>query len=229
MDDEKACLVQRQRRSSEDMTSERPEDSLLDFARRYGPDWVPISYELRPEQKYGAGEGMGSEFAGPPNQSNTKAWDDLITPTFFSSSLSDLQMTGESIDDSVRLAQGGYIAGLAVYHNIHCLRRLRLFLHSNYYYDTFTEANLEYLRGHLGHCIESLRRTIMCDADTTIYTFTWKDAELISPGIWRPRPKSSQEKRCVNWEKVENWAMERRVELNPVLLKPSGEEEKILM
>ena len=63
---------------------------------------------------------------------------------------SDLQKTGESINDSVLLTDGSYIAGLGVYHEIHCLRRLRLFLHSDYYYDTLTDTNMQYLRGHLG-------------------------------------------------------------------------------
>jgi len=143
--------------------------------------------------------------------------------------LEDLQKTGESVNDSVRLAAGGYIAGLGVYHNIHCLRRLRIFLHSDYYYDKLSEANMEYLRGHLGHCIESLRRSILCNADTTLYTFTWEDAELVREGIYRPRPKSNQDRKCVRWGEVEDWVKERHVELNPVLLKPSGEEEKILM
>ncbi|KAI0886414.1 uncharacterized protein GGS22DRAFT_128442 [Annulohypoxylon maeteangense] len=138
-------------------------------------------------------------------------------------------MTGESIDDSVLLADGGYLAGLGVYHNIHCLRRLRLFLHSNYYYGNLSETNMEYLRGHLGHCIESLRRSIMCNADTSIYTFTWTGAELVRPGVWRPSPKSNQDRKCVIWEPLENWVTERRVPLNPILLKPSGEEEEILM
>lgn len=82
---------------------------------------------------------------------------------------------------------------------------------------------------HLEHCIESLRRTIMCTADTNIYSFTWEDAEYVRPGAWRPRPKSNQERKCVRWEAVQDWVMERHVPLNPVLLRPSGEEEKILM
>lgn len=57
---------------------------------------------------------------------------------------------GESVNDSVRLADGGYLVGFSVYHNIHCLRRLRLLVHSDYYYDDLTEANWKYLRGHLG-------------------------------------------------------------------------------
>lgn len=70
--------------------------------------------------------------------------------SFFSVSQPDLENIGESINDSVRLADGGYLVGFSVYHNIHCLRRLRLLVHSDYYYDDLTEANLRYLRGHLG-------------------------------------------------------------------------------
>ncbi|KAK9419076.1 putative Tat pathway signal sequence [Seiridium unicorne] len=199
--------------------------AMLDFDSRY-PDWVPISYELLHENPL---ENPQSKFDGMPNEANTKAWDDLITPTFFSVSEAELQKTGESVNDSVRLAKGGYMAGLGVYHNIHCLRRLRLYLHAEYYYDSFTAANMDYLYGHLGHCIESLRRSIMCNADTSIYTFTWEDATLVRPGIWRPEPKSNQDRKCIKWETLENWVMERHIPLNPVLLKPGGEEEKILM
>ena len=79
-----------------------------------------------------------SEFSGLPNDNNTKAWDDLIkrtvphlspmnrkltffAATWFVASEEMLAMTGESIDNSVMLAEGGYLAGLGVYHDIHCL------------------------------------------------------------------------------------------------------------
>lgn len=149
------------------------------------------------------------------------------------------------------MADGGYLAGLGVYHDIHCLRRLRLFLHSNYYYVNLTEINMEYLREHLGklksllkgyhmskrliliillgHCIESLRRSVMCNADTNIFTFTWAEANEVRPGVWRPNPKSNQEKKCVKWDALENWVNERHVPLQPKLLRPNGEVEKILM
>jgi len=45
-----------------------------DFDRRY-PNWVPISYEIQQEDLFAAHE---SEYTGPPNETNTKAWDDLI-------------------------------------------------------------------------------------------------------------------------------------------------------
>ncbi|KAI1269177.1 hypothetical protein F5Y18DRAFT_423420 [Xylariaceae sp. FL1019] len=200
-------------------------DALVNFNTRY-PDWIPVSYEIRAEY---AAENAPSPFMGRPNEHNTQAWDDLITPTYFSASESDMQKTGESINSSVALADGGYLAALGVYHDIHCLRRLRLFLHSDYYYDELTEANMEYLRDHLGHCIESLRRTIMCNADTNIFTFTWEHAQEVRPGVLRPMPQSNQQRKCVQFDAVENWAMERRVPLRPRLVKPDGDVEKILM
>ncbi|KAI1824327.1 hypothetical protein F4861DRAFT_506432 [Xylaria intraflava] len=198
---------------------------LANFDHRY-PDWIPVSYEVRDEY---AAENEPSPFMGRPNEQNTKAWDDLITPTYFSASHADLVKTGESINSSVVLADGGYLAGLGVYHDIHCLRRLRLFLHSNYYYDELTADNIEYLRDHLGHCIESLRRTVMCNADTSIFTFTWKNAEKVRPGVLRPMPQSNQQRKCVNFDAVESWVMERHVPLHPRLVKPDGEIEKIMM
>ncbi|KAI0438429.1 hypothetical protein F4803DRAFT_534986 [Xylaria telfairii] len=199
--------------------------SLAGFDHRY-QDWIPVSYEVRDEY---AAENEPSPFMGRPNEQNTKAWDDLITPTYFSASHADLVKTGESINSSVVLADGGYLAGLGVYHDIHCLRRLRLFLHSNYYYDELTEENMDYLRDHLGHCIESLRRTVMCNVDTNIFTFTWKNAQEVRPGVLRPMPQSNQQRKCVNFEAVESWIMERHVSLHPRLVKPDGDIEKIMM
>ncbi len=80
-----------------------------------------------------------------------------------------------------------------------------------------------------GHWIEALRSSVMCSADTNIYTFTWKNAEQVRPGAWRPNPKSNQERKCVRWEAVEDWVMERHVPLLPTLLKPNGKPEKVLM
>lgn len=66
------------------------------------------------------------------------------------------------MNDSVPLADRGYMVGLSVYHNIHCLRRLRLFLHSDYYYENLTEVNMQYLRGHLGkNIVSSLSAVIL--------------------------------------------------------------------
>ncbi|KAF2812868.1 uncharacterized protein BDZ99DRAFT_555817 [Mytilinidion resinicola] len=193
-----------------------------------------------------ASDHSSSKYSGLPNDDNTQAWDDLIMrepsqrspseklfqkltqpkATFFNTSADELAQVGEEVDNSVRLADGGYIAGLGVYHDIHCLRRLRLFLHSDYYYPPLTEVNLRYLRKHLDHCIESLRKAVMCNVDTNIYTFTWDDTTAADH---RPNPKSNQMRKCTNWEAVEGWVTKRHVPLNPMLMRPSGVSDRIHM
>ncbi|KAF2648991.1 hypothetical protein K491DRAFT_735839 [Lophiostoma macrostomum CBS 122681] len=180
-------------------------------------------YELRKEY---ASDHAVSEYSGLPNENNTQGWNDLIKTTWFVASKEMLAMTGESIDNSVMLADGGYLAGLGVYHDIHCLRRLRLYLHADYYYEELTEANLKYLREHLGHCIEALRKPVMCTVDTSIYTFTWDNATER-----RPNPKSNQHRKCLNWESLQEWLSStgKKVPLNPMLVRPTGVKDRILM
>ncbi|KAI1430273.1 hypothetical protein F5Y12DRAFT_722941 [Xylaria sp. FL1777] len=69
----------------------------------------------------------------------------------------------------------------------------------------------------------------MCNADTNIFTFTWENAEEVRPGILRPMPQSNQQRKCVNFEAIESWVMERHVSLHPRLVKLGGEIEKIMM
>lgn len=92
---------------------------------------------------------------------------------FFAATQQDLLDTNSSLETSVRLAEGGYIAALGVYHELHCLvshlgstcarlrptsqadkqhvqRRIRLFLFSSTFYPNLTEDNIGYLHEHLG-------------------------------------------------------------------------------
>ena len=80
-------------------------------------------------------------------------------------------MMNDTVEDSVRLASGGYLAALGVYHQLHCLvrqfapfilisyktelttaeqRQLRLYLFAEVFYPNMTRANLDYFHGHMG-------------------------------------------------------------------------------
>jgi hypothetical protein len=166
-----------------------------------------------------------SDYSGPPSDKNIHAWENLIQPTFFASSPEELELAGESIDDSVMVAGTiGYLTSLGVYHEIHCLRQLRLFLYHDHFYPNMTEANLRYLQGHLDHCLETIRLSLMCNADLGLYTFRWEEDEKD-----RPKPKSNSERKCVDWTKIEEWSSKRAVPLQPVLLRTTGVAEKIHM
>lgn len=50
---------------------------------------------------------------------------------------------------------------------------------------------------HWDHCLEVLRRGIMCNADLTINTFEWNDGKI--KGI------SSHPRTCKDWSAFEEW------------------------
>ncbi|RDA95314.1 hypothetical protein CP533_3531 [Ophiocordyceps camponoti-saundersi (nom. inval.)] len=62
-----------------------------------------------------------SVYSGIPTDEQDKAWDTLIEPTFFNVSREELQRAGESMEEVVEASDGGYLAALGVYHEIHCL------------------------------------------------------------------------------------------------------------
>ncbi|KAI1382423.1 hypothetical protein F4677DRAFT_401883 [Hypoxylon crocopeplum] len=78
------------------------------------------------------------------------------------------------------------------FHNLHCLKVIYISLS-------------EYRRGlsqsrswhHISHCLDALRRQIICDADDTPRA-TDRRAEVLS-GVW-------QHRKCRSWEELENFA-----------------------
>ncbi|CAI6328930.1 unnamed protein product [Periconia digitata] len=176
-----------------------------------------------------------SAFTGTPNNANTKAWEDLLLPGFFNATAEEITSVGASIDESVKVDDGGYLASLHVYHDIHCLRRLRLWLYRDHFYPHIDPTRVPDIQRHLGkcsptmfkhaltmedHCIETLRRNTMCKADTSVDTFVWTD-----PTAEKPAMKSTGFRKCVNWDKFESWAFSRKIDLHPYILRPTEDKK----
>ncbi|KAF2465158.1 uncharacterized protein BDR25DRAFT_379910, partial [Lindgomyces ingoldianus] len=166
-------------------------------------------------------------FNGRPNTKNDDAWRELVNPTYFSVTDSEMQAAKMSTDEAIPLAEGGYLGALAVYHQLHCLRRLRVYIYKEAYY---SEEDLEdikngpmddYTHAHLDHCIEALRLLVMCRGDVSLYTFTWaKDYPNATKNILS---RVNAPRQCVDWDRLESWAKERAVPWSPKLVDPSGE------
>lgn len=71
------------------------------------------------------------------------------------------------------------------------------------------------------HCIETLRRNIMCKADGSIDTFVWTDTKPHKMSM-----KYTGMRTCVDWGKLESWALTRKVDSHPYIIRP-GEDEDI--
>ncbi|KFG84756.1 hypothetical protein MANI_110212 [Metarhizium anisopliae] len=117
-----------------------------------GRSWSPVNglvqYELSSE--HAVHHDKHSQYAGPPTQDNDAAWDSLMRPVHFNATRDELERAGESMANLAELEGGGYPASLGVYHELHCVRQMRFYLYRGHYYPNITEAQHEYLRGHLG-------------------------------------------------------------------------------
>ncbi|KAI0180075.1 hypothetical protein GGR52DRAFT_226074 [Hypoxylon sp. FL1284] len=114
----------------------------------------------------------------------------------------------ESMDDGVlEVNTGGYLAGLGVYHELHCLRQLRLDLYRDWYYPNITSKQDKWLHVHLDRCIEALRGAVMCRGNTGLYSFEWE----LAPKKKRPMLKSNSRSVCVKWNSFDRWDRTRMV------------------
>ncbi|MCJ1229513.1 hypothetical protein MMC12_006180 [Toensbergia leucococca] len=89
-------------------------------------------------------------FGGPPSDEQFDAWMNLVEPGLIRASYEEMQLGQEDPTNSVELWEGGYLASLGVYHELHCLRRLKLYLYKDIYYPNLDQAEQEYEVSHLG-------------------------------------------------------------------------------
>ncbi|KAK3683007.1 hypothetical protein B0T22DRAFT_386458 [Podospora appendiculata] len=171
-----------------------------------GRTWSPvqdvITYEMIEDT---ALDHKPSKYHGKPTEEQDEAWGELLKPSIFRATHDELERSGETFGNVVEMSDGGYPASLGVYHELHCLRQLRLFLFQGRYYPkNLTEVQDEYFRQHLDHCIESLRLTVMCYGNSALYTFAWRDS--VSNMVV---PKSNSKSTCVKWSTIEDWSSSR--------------------
>lgn len=90
------------------------------------------------------------------------------------------------------VTKGVYI--LHGFHNLHCIKIIYISLYEYRHGQVQSRA-----WHHVSHCLDALRRQIMCDADDTPRA-TERRAEVVS-GV-------GQHRKCRDWTALENWAKE---------------------
>ena len=92
---------------------------------------------------------------------------------------------------------------LDVFHQLHCLNLVRQYTYRDVYdYSNVTafRAPQEVVRGHIDHCIETIRKAIMCTADVTPVVFL-KD-ETRKGGS---KSDFNIVKKCRDFERIREW------------------------
>lgn len=139
-----------------------------------------------------------SPYVGQPTTEVEAAWHLLLAPASLRVSEEELQSSdpfGPSTQASVALPNGGRLAWLGVYHELHCVKMLYQANYRHQLHPNLTELELRDLQVHADHCIDQLREAVMCHGDVrSLTTFTWKEGysrPLLSP----ERPVH----RCMDW------------------------------
>ncbi|KAK4169818.1 hypothetical protein QBC43DRAFT_351996 [Cladorrhinum sp. PSN259] len=193
-------------------------NSVITQGRTWSPVLPFVKHEISGENALD--HSKFTKFSGPPSEQLDKNWDDLVLPIHFRASREELEQAGETYEDAVELNDGGYLATIGVYHELHCLRRLRWFLYKDQYYPNITTPQEEYLRGHLDHCLESLRLTVMCHGNSALYSFFWPNGNDLAEPLQKPVAKSNAKDVCVQWRSIEDWGYSRMVAPDHLLKNP---------
>lgn len=118
-----------------------------------------------------------------------------VSPKYLSSS-SNPGGDGDSSEEEV-------LGFLDVFHQLHCLNLVRQYTYRDAYdYSNVTafRAPEEVVRGHIDHCIETIRKAIMCTADVTPVVFL-KD-ESRKGGS---KSDFNIRKKCKDFERIKEW------------------------
>ncbi|KAI0516712.1 hypothetical protein F5B22DRAFT_655871 [Xylaria bambusicola] len=147
----------------------------------------------------------GTPFAGDPSAELDHAWHDLLKDTTIRVSKDDLAYYNVT---SLPLADGsGFASELFMTHELHCLKKVRQWIYKETYFTHVQGLELNELKRHVDHCIETLRQGIMCRGDVSLGTYTYLRGSIdVTARSWGKH-------QCVDFEALITWARERAVDV----------------
>ncbi|KAF2750983.1 hypothetical protein M011DRAFT_189523 [Sporormia fimetaria CBS 119925] len=157
----------------------------------------------------------GNPFVGDPREELDQAWDGLLENIQISLTADEFSQVRPQLGDNrstLVLPDGGHIVRFRVYHELHCLKWIRKWMHREHYWPDLTGYALHERRWHIEHCLEEFRMHAMCHPSLAPATFYFLDRktsdEITADG--------THVEKCVNWDSLQKWTGERRVDLNTV-------------
>ncbi|KAF4461028.1 hypothetical protein FALBO_12176 [Fusarium albosuccineum] len=167
-------------------------------------DYRTIRYNITPALKRSEFVGYGADVDKAWNHITYDVGDQMITRE----ELDRLGLDPSSLAiKNPKTGQEGYRAGIQVFHQLHCLNLLRQDSYRDYYSHMGGDIQVEPedLRGHLDHCIEIIRTSLMCQSDIGVFTFKHYEG---FEGHW---PDFSTLHTCRNFDTIRDWAFENAV------------------
>jgi hypothetical protein len=99
-----------------------------------------------------------------------------------------------------------FLTGLSVFHQLHCLNRIRKLLHPERYpWQLAENLSADETRIHDHHCVDLVRQALMCNAD--ISPIQWEMNERF--GVALPSAKTAHT--CRKWDNIMRWAEQHKI------------------
>lgn len=97
---------------------------------------------------------------------------------------------------------------LDVFHQIHCLNRLRKLLYPQVYHTDISSGSEESADAlnHLEHCVESLRQSLQCSSDISTIYWQW------SPKFQHMLGNPATTHTCRDFEHIREWAVQHKLD-----------------
>lgn len=147
-----------------------------------------------------------SPYIGHPSNGTDESWNSLFSNMSIRVTDKEFAITRQS---SVPLPNGGRLAWLGVYHELHCVKVLRKMVYREHYHPNMTDADLRDRQVHADHCVDMLRQALMCHGDVeSLTTFIW-DERYKKPLLSPQRPSHT----CYDWGVVTDSLKDRVVSL----------------
>ncbi|OAA52902.1 hypothetical protein ISF_09180 [Cordyceps fumosorosea ARSEF 2679] len=156
---------------------------------------------------------VDNPFTGEPREELDEAWhkllknDNILVPKDYLDEKSLHSVYTKDGDEGV--------ASLAVYHSLHCLKKVKRMLFKEHYHKDKTGDAMAREEKHVDHCVEYIREALMCQPDLSLVTFRWINntaQHADKSGFW-PTNFDVDAHRCANWEALDSWAGQRAFNL----------------
>ncbi|KAH7323277.1 hypothetical protein B0I35DRAFT_510442 [Stachybotrys elegans] len=134
-------------------------------------------------------------YFGKPTPELDSRWEDLLKYQWLQVPQADMERLGR-VEEGIKLPGGGYFGTLAVFHDLHCLRRVHHAFHRDHYFPNMTEDEKELDSRHAAHCLDSLRQSVQCAGDVSLLTMRWGVNTREPLGNFTSPHEEAQDRNC---------------------------------
>jgi hypothetical protein len=119
---------------------------------------------------------------------------------------------------SLNYGPDAYIAGMDVFHHLHCLDKLRREISYSHYHEKEEgpRPGSPLHEAHIDHCVDVLSQALRCTSSVDMVTFNWVE------GHGMPQPDFGNKKVCRDFEALRDWTVDNGVDSDRVFEAMNG-------